>query len=113
MWPRFYCQNGLHLREEQKLDGENGFKDEWLGKKKEPNSGLSYIPKTCKVSCGNETLQTLHTVWLQPKAIWANTEKQNNRFTKTKYKNNLEPKKKKKKNWMAFHGKQILYNMMV
>lgn len=27
MWPRFYCQNGLHLREEQKLDGENGFKD--------------------------------------------------------------------------------------
>lgn len=43
---------------------------------------------------------------------YGQTEKQNNRFNKTKYKNNLEPKKKKK-NWMAFHGKQIFYNMMV
>lgn len=48
---------------------------------KEPNNdGLSYIPKARKVSCGNP--QTLRTGRLQPKAIWANTEKQNDYFTK-------------------------------
>lgn len=63
---------------------------------KEPNSNrLLYIPMLAKLAAKILNSSNPATRLTPAKAKWAKYKKQN-RFTKIKYKNNLEPKKKKK-----------------